>query len=248
MAEAPRIPSSSSAHGSAAAATRPGLLETIRLRLYPAGAIPREQLAAQRGLQDVSALFYDRGWAYGTAGNYSVLLSRSPFRLLITASGRDKRELDKDDFVIVDLNGHAVKRGAPKPSAETLLHTMLCEDAGVGSVLHTHSVWNTLLSDQFGDAGVLELTNFEYLKGLAGVTTHETAVRIPIFENTQDIPALAERVRGRRRESGSGLRHAFLIRNHGLYAWGRDLAEARRHIEVLEFLFEVVARRRAGGA
>jgi ribulose-5-phosphate 4-epimerase/fuculose-1-phosphate aldolase len=38
--------------------------------------------------------------------------------------------------------------------------------------------------------------------------------------------------------------HGFLLSGHGLYTWGRDLAEARRQIEIHEFLFEVVARTR----
>jgi methylthioribulose-1-phosphate dehydratase len=38
--------------------------------------------------------------------------------------------------------------------------------------------------------------------------------------------------------------HGFLIRRHGLYTWGRDLDQARRHVETLEFLFEVIARKR----
>jgi methylthioribulose-1-phosphate dehydratase len=41
-----------------------------------------------------------------------------------------------------------------------------------------------------------------------------------------------------------GVMHGFLLAKHGLYTWGRDLAEARRHIEIHEFLFEVVARSR----
>lgn len=202
--------------------------------------------AAIRALQDVARLFYDRNWALGTSGNYSVVLDRAPLRLLVTASGKDKRGLTDLDFVTVDGEGRTLQ-AAPgaKPSAETRLHTVLAQDAGVGAVLHTHSVWNTLLSDLLAEQRVLRLSGYEMLKGLSGVTTHETTVEIAIFENTQDIPALAREVRRRIDARDPALRHAFLIRAHGLYTWGVDLAEARRHVEILEFLFEVTARKMA---
>jgi len=197
-------------------------------------------------LQDVSSLLYQHGWAYGTCGNYSIVFDRSPLRLLITASGKDKRQLAETDFLVVGDDGKPIAQTDQKPSAETLLHTTLAAWPTVGGVLHTHSIWNTLLSDRFFEHGSVRIAGYEFLKGLAGITTHETAVEIPIFENTQDMSALAAQLRARLNPSDPPP-HAFLIRNHGLYAWGRDLAEARRHVEVLEFLFEVVGRRDARG-
>ena len=109
--------------------------------------------------------------------------------------------------------------------------------------MHTHSIWGTLLSDfYFYDSG-FRIEGYEMLKGLAGITTHEHAEWVPIFDNTQDIPALAEQVRQCFKDSESPIQHGFLIRRHGLYTWGHDLDEAKRHIEIFEFLFECVARR-----
>lgn len=205
-----------------------------------------EHVAAIRALQDVSALLYERGWAFGTSGNYSIVLDRAPLRLLVTASGKDKRRLADGDFVIVDADGATIPGQAAKPSAETLLHTTLAGAIdSVGAVLHIHTVWNTLLSDFFFERGFLAIRGYEMLKGLAGIDTHACEVRVPIFDNTQDIPALAGQVRARLAGENASLRHAFLIRGHGLYTWGRDLAEARRHVEILEFLFEVSGRRLA---
>jgi len=82
------------------------------------------------------------------------------------------------------------------------------------------------------------------LKGLAGVKTHATSFWLEIFDNTQDIPSLAETVSLRVRDAQQPLLHGYLIRRHGLYTWGRDVEEARRHVEILEFLLECVARRR----
>lgn len=198
---------------------------------------------ARAGLIDTAALLYQRGWAFGTSGNYSVVVQADPRRLLVTASGRDKRALTPADFVLIDADGRVIEPAAAKPSAETMLHVVLAARPGIGSVLHTHSVWNTLLSDRHFTRGSLTIAGYEMLKGLAGITTHESSVDIPIFDNTQDIDALSLDVRARFGDGPSAPPHAFLIRGHGLYTWGRDLAEARRHVEILEFLFEVVGRR-----
>lgn len=195
-------------------------------------------------LRQMGELFYGRGWSVGTSSNYSVLLSRDPFRLLITASGKDKGHLGEHDFVVVDESGRAVDSADPKPSAETLLHVVAAQRPGVGAVLHTHSVWATMLSDLHHVDGGLAIEGYEMLKGLDGYTTHESRLWVDIFENTQDIPALAVEVRRRMSDSELPLRSGYLIRRHGLYTWGRDLAEAKRHVEIFEFLFEVIGRTR----
>ena len=121
-----------------------------------------------------------------------------------------------------------------------MLHLTLARLRSAGAVLHTHSVWSTILSEAFAARGGLEIAGHEMLKGLGGVTTHEHREWLPILENSQDIPALARQVDATlRRQPGS---HGFLLRAHGLYTWGRDVAEARRHVEILEFLLEVFAR------
>jgi methylthioribulose-1-phosphate dehydratase len=201
------------------------------------------RFAAQvRRLQQIGAEFHGRGWSLGTSSNYSAVVNREPLQLLLTASGKDKGKLGDDDFVLVGESGGNVDPGAPRPSAETLLHCVLARQPDVGAVLHTHSVWGTVLSDAYHKRGRLPIEGYEMLKGLAGVPTHEYRAEIEIFENTQDIPSLASLVERRLDDPSQPLRHGFLIRRHGLYTWGRDLEEARRHVEVLEFLFEVVGR------
>ncbi len=194
-------------------------------------------------LCDVGAMFWQRGWSVGTSSNYSVVVSRDPLELLVTASGKDKGRLTRGDFVRIAASGKPVAEGQPKSSAETLLHVVAAGQPGVGAVLHTHSVWSTLLSDLFAGQGGLEISGYEMLKGLEGVKTHEHTSWVEIFENTQDIPVLAEQVRERMNDAADPLQHGYLIRKHGLYTWGRDLDEARRHAEIFEFLFECVARR-----
>lgn len=194
-------------------------------------------------LRRIGAEFHRRGWSVGTSSNYSMVLRRSPLQLIVTASGKDKSRLTADDFVIVDSQGHALGDHQPKPSAETMLHASLADLLpNVGAILHTHSVWATILSDRFAHPGGLTLTGYEMLKGLSGVATHEQEERIAVFENTQNITQLAALVAERIKASDPSVRHGYLIRRHGLYTWGRDLDEAYRHVEIFEFLFEVIGR------
>ena len=185
--------------------------------------------------------FYARGWVLGTSGNFSTVVERSPLRLAITASSVDKGRLSPDQFLEVDANGQLLKTTEGRPSAETLLHLAIVGTLSAGSVLHTHSVWSTILSDYHIGRGGFFIEGYEMLKGLDGVVTHEHREWLPILENSQDMESLARETK-RMLEENPGV-HGFLIRRHGLYTWGRDLAEAARHVEILEFLLESVGRR-----
>jgi methylthioribulose-1-phosphate dehydratase len=183
--------------------------------------------------------FYRRGWVLGTSGNFSAVISSEPLLLAITTSGADKGALTPDQILHISSNGD-LKHGLGKPSDEAQLHLAVVRERGAGAVLHTHSVWSTLLSDAFATDGQLVIEGFEMLKGLAGVKTHEHRESIPIIENSQDMIALAGAFEDALRRYPSC--HGVLLRRHGLYTWGGDLAEARRHVEILEFLLEVVGR------
>jgi methylthioribulose-1-phosphate dehydratase len=193
-------------------------------------------------LRECGQLFHSRGWSVGTSSNYSVVLNSDPVELIVTASGKDKGRLLREDFVHVGPDGNPIEPNQPKSSAETMLHVVLAAQTEIGSILHTHSIWGTLLSEHFFSEGGFEISGFEMLKGLEGIGSHNENHWIPIFENTQDIPALAAKVRQRLGDPLEQMTHGFLIRKHGLYTWGKDVFAARRHIEVYEFLFECVAR------
>src|SRR5262249_28503393 len=184
--------------------------------------------------------FHSRGWAFGTSGNYSGVLNSQPLRLLITSSGLDKSALSANDFLEIDQHATLLK-GNGKPSAESSLHLAVVRARSAGCVLHTHSVWSTLVSKRHAAEGGLAISGYEMLKGLEGVKTHEHREWIPIFANDQDIPALAEKVEAELNRDPAS--HGFLLSGHGLYTWGEDLAQARRHVEIFEFLFEVTGRR-----
>ena len=198
----------------------------------------RSLAATSRDLAAVGRRFYARGWVLGTSGNFSTVVSARPLRLAITASSVHKGNLRPADILRVDDRGGVVGRRAAKPAAETLLHVEIVKRRGAGAVLHTHSVWSTILSDASRPG--ISITGFEMLKGLSGVGTHEHEEWIPIVDNAQDMGALARTV-GETLDRAPGA-HAFLLRRHGLYTWGATLADAERHVEILEFLFETIGR------
>ena len=196
------------------------------------------ELAAQ--LAEIGRHCYARGWALGTSGNFSAVVNRDPLRLAITTSGVDKGTLSVDEIVEIDAKGKVVA-GSGRPSAEASLHLAIARGRGAGAVLHTHSIWSTILSDAATEDG-LAVEGYEMLKGLDGVGTHEHREWLPILDNTQDWAAAVPQVEAILTEQPEA--HGFLIRRHGLYTWGRDLAAAKRHVEILEFLFEVMGRKR----
>lgn len=195
-------------------------------------------LAAQ--LVATGRQFHARGWVLGTSGNFSAVVNRDPLRLAITTSGADKGTLSAGQIVEIDERGKVVG-GTGRPSAEASIHLAIARGRAAGAVLHTHSIWSTILSDAAARDGVA-LEGYEMLKGLDGVGTHEHREWLPLLDNTQDWEAAAPEIQTMLAAHPDA--HGFLIRRHGLYTWGRDLAEARRHVEVLEFLFEVMGRKR----
>lgn len=171
------------------------------------------------------------GLTPATSSNFSMRLDAH--HAVITVSGRDKGRLTPGDFMVVDLDGHPVAT-EQRPSAETGLHTQLYRRfPEIGCVLHTHSRNQTVASRLFAAQGSVHLAGYELLKAFRGNATHETAIDLPVLPNSQDIPALAAQVE---RLLDAGPLWGYLIEGHGLYAWGQDMTEARRHLDAFEFL------------
>jgi methylthioribulose-1-phosphate dehydratase len=193
-------------------------------------------------LTDVMAAIHRRGWCEGTGGNFSCVWQREPLELLMAPSGVDKGSVAPE--ALIRVNGAAeVVSGNGRASAETLLHLAIVEETGAGAVLHTHSQAATLLSDRAlwrgGEGSGVRISGLEMLKGLRGITTHDCWISVPVLPNDQDLERLSRAARPLLPAAPQGL----LIAGHGLYAWGQDLAEARRHLEILEFLLEQQWRR-----
>jgi methylthioribulose-1-phosphate dehydratase len=185
--------------------------------------------------------FHRRNWMLGTSGNLSAVLSRDPMRVAITASSIDKGRMNARPILEVDGEGAMTRSAEGKPSAETLLHLEVIRSTGAAAVMHTHSVWTTVLSDYHHGKGGFHVEGYEMLKGLEGIQTHEHREWIPVIENSQDMTALA--AEAKRLIASDPQIHGLLVRRHGMYTWGKDLVTAARHVEILEFLMEAVGRR-----
>lgn len=197
---------------------------------------------AARILAATSRRLYQQGWSPATSSNYSMRLNE--YHCAITVSGKDKGQLTEADIMAVNLDGQPVTEG--KPSAETALHTQLYRHSpSIGAVLHTHSVACTTLTMLDATQNRLTLAGYEMLKAMDGIDTHETSIDIPIFENTQDVDALASSVA--QAMSRSSMPAAYLIRGHGLYTWGSTMDICYRQIEALEFLMQVELNRKQTG-
>ncbi len=172
------------------------------------------------------------GWTPATSSNFSMRLDAD--HAAVTISGRDKGRLGVDDVIAVDLDGRALDT-TTRPSAETALHVQIYRRfADAGAVLHTHSRAQSVASRLFAARGSVRFEGWELQKAIAGHASHEDAIELPVFANTQDMNLLVRRVDAWL-DAGRPL-HGYLIDGHGIYAWGRDMPEARRHLEAFEFL------------
>jgi methylthioribulose-1-phosphate dehydratase len=212
---------------------------SLRFRARKNALVNEDFRDTASALVAIGRSFYERGWALGTSGNFSAVIGRDPLRLVITPSGVDKGELTAAQILEVGKEGRETGGLKPKPSAEASLHIKVIE-RGAEAVFHTHSVWGTVLSNVHAPAGGIPIEGFEMLKGLEGVKSHEHREWLPIVENSQDMPALAESVSRTLMKYPDS--HGFLLKQHGLYTWGASLAQAKRHVEILEFLLEAVGR------
>src|SRR5215510_2112803 len=199
-----------------------------------------EQIAAQ--LVAIADGFHRRGWLLGTSGNLSAVVDGQSLRLAMTPSGVDKGALVASQILLIDEQRRVISDHQAKPSDEAPLHIRIVKERGAGAVFHTHSVWSTMLSDLHAGDGGIAVEGYEMLKGLAGVKTHEHAEWLPIIENSQNLEQLAGKTAQVLNEHVNA--HGFLLRRHGLYTWGKDLAEAKRHVEIIEFLLETIGRTR----
>lgn len=216
---------------------------------------PPEHFRTQaRDLCRTITAIHRRGWCEGTGGNFSCVIAHDPLQLLMAPSGVDKGAVRPSDLIVVDACG-AVLQGAGKVSAEMALHRTIVQCTGAGAVLHTHSQAATLLSldairtacptraenaeqecktEPTREAAGVVIEGLEMLKGLEGIRTHASRIRIPVLANDQNLERLSQAAESHVRSAP----HGILIAGHGLYAWGTELAQAMRHLEILEFLLE----------
>lgn len=204
--------------------------------------------ASLQQLTEIIHFLHANGWTPATSSNFSCRNPEKADSFSVSISGLDKGSFTANDFLEVDFNGKAVRpeQAHIRPSAETLLHALVYErEPATQVVLHTHSVNGTVLSKLYEAERGIVLKDFEVLKGLEGIKTHQTEIWLPIFANAQDMTALAAEVKAEL-EKHQPI-YGFLLAGHGLYTWGATHAQAKRHTEVFEFLFECILKLRSYG-
>ncbi len=196
------------------------------------------ELSNRESLAELVRWMNGRGWSPGTSTNYSFLHPELLDLIVVSQSGIDKAVFSSDDFMYVD------RKGAPantyeefKPSAETLIHAALYDlFPETRFILHTHSKASTILSHLHKSENKINFSGYEVLKGLPNINTHSASVEIPIFNNDQDMVRFSKVLRDNYKLLTN---NAFLMEKHGLYVWGDSLFEAKRHLEIYEFLLDI---------
>ncbi|MDR0270662.1 methylthioribulose 1-phosphate dehydratase [Paenibacillus sp.] len=187
-------------------------------------------------LRLIKQQFAAKNWFPGTSGNLSMRVGDfdpEHFYFAITASGKDKSANTPEDFLFVDKGGHAAEMTSLKPSAETLIHCEIYRLTGCGAIFHVHTIFNNLISEWFGDQGAVPAQGIELIKAF-NIWEEDAAISIPVLPNFAHIPSIAERVEDVLNPAVPGI----LLRNHGIYAWGQNAFEAKKHLEAFEFIFE----------
>lgn len=195
-------------------------------------------MSLKQKLSETIRSYHHKGWSPATSTNYSFMDDNDT--IWVSRSGIDKSQFSEEDFITVDSNGVSTgKYSEIKPSAETLIHCILYNlFPKTKVILHSHSVFPVLISSVYEKEVVFE--GYEVQKGFAGETTHENAVNIPIFDNTQNMNDFAKTLAVNVEKINH---HCFIMRKHGTYAWGENLFEAKRHLETLEYLSEISYRK-----
>jgi len=218
-------------------------LKTIKSKVVditPVKIAAAEESVLRNNLMSIIKRITARGWCPATAGNFSVLIGSNPLRMLISPSGVDKNLLSADDLLVVNEKVEVIS-GTGKPTAEGLIHAAVYQTRAARSVLHIHTVANTVLSEKHLKLGFIEISGYEILKALPGVTSHQHKELIPIFANSQDMTRLSQDI-FKKLQKDKNIK-AVLLAGHGLYTWGESPQAAYQHLEAFEFLFEVLSRK-----
>ncbi len=192
-----------------------------------------ERQKAIETLNKLKIELHNKGWFPATSGNLSLKIKDDPLIFAVTSSGKDKGKITHEDILFVDKEATPVLKTKLKPSAETKIHSQIYQKTDAGCVVHVHTVNNNFISEVFFDKGVVPIKNLEMIKAL-DIWKENAYIEVPIIENFFDLEKLAK-------EAGKAVNPdvpAVLIRNHGVYVWGKNDFEAKRHIEAFEFMFE----------
>ncbi len=203
-----------------------------------------EDVENMKKLAELIRVLNTTGHNPATSGNYSLRSLTSPDYAIVSESGVDKSKFDVDHFLPVYFKSHEIhplfQRPGRKSSDETDIHLAIYESTNAGCVLHSHKLEALLFADFFKNQDFATIEGLELLKGLKGIKTHEVKIKIPLFDNTQDIRALSEKIKPILQNASTSEvpTHAAILRGHGIYVWGETVSDAKRHLEVFDYLFQ----------
>lgn len=203
----------------------------------------KDKLDAFNQLREIKTTLAARGWFAATSGNLSIRtgdMDDDAFEFAITASGKDKSVHTEEDFLIVNEKGMPTEETKLKPSAETLIHCEIYRLTGCGAIFHVHTVYNNIISELYAEHQNITVKGVELIKGL-NIWEENAEIHIPVLPNYAEIPKIVELIA----DHINPKIPAIALRNHGIYAWGDNAFEAKRHLEAFEFLFEYLYRWKA---
>jgi len=214
-------------------------------------ALSDASLAARRDLARLGRRYFNLGWLFGTVGNLSARVPGSSDRVVITASGKHKGDLEERDFVEVSLDGTLLAAGHPggRASAETSIHLAVYRthpNATFG--LHVHTIASTLLvAHRGGQPPTVAFEGLEMLKAW-DLWDESVVAELPLFANHADVADIGREVEAyyRALPPTTPAVPALIVRGHGITAWGTDAFTANRHLEATEFLCQIERARTTG--
>lgn len=163
------------------------------------------------------------GLTTGTAGNISICDRKSGL-MAITPSGIDYFEETPEDIVVMDLEGNIVE-GNRKPSSEHHLHSVMYKiKQGINSVVHTHSMYCTVLS-----CLNVPIEAVHYVLADTGTATVPVAP-YKLYGTEELAEAVGKTI-------GKG--NAVLMANHGMLACGSSLSAAFGLAKTCEWTAEI---------
>lgn len=202
--------------------------------------IKPQDLEEMKKLATLVRVMNTQGHNPATSGNYSLRSKINSEIALVSESGIDKSKFTEENFLPLNYNSRQILEShtntGRKSSDETDIHLSIYQITRANCVLHSHMLDSLLFADLFPDKEFATIKNLELLKGFNGIQTHELEIHIPIFNNTQDIKNLAEKIKPAILSQPNSF--GLLLRGHGVYVWGESVEEAKRHLEVFEYIFK----------
>ena len=174
-----------------------------------------------------------------TWGNVSGI-DRENGLFVIKPSGVEYEKLTPEDMVVVDLEGNKVE-GRYDPSSDTPTHTELYNRfPQIGGIVHTHSAWATSWAQAGRDIPCYGTTHADYFYGAIPCVRNLTKEEIAEAYEKNTGVVIADEFE--RQKIDHTAVPAVLCRNHGVFAWGKDAAEAVHNAVVTEEVAKMAAR------